>query len=147
MSKYIDGVNEENMDTFLKALRSGVYPQTTGTLCELDNEGEVVGYCCLGVGSQVAYEVGAVTKEGVDAIKYGGQKDLAPVELLDWLGIPEDNRKHEDTDRAWNIKFYKSGLENEEYEHVTATELNDDYAESFKTIADVFENEFKKESV
>lgn len=147
MSKYIDGVNEENMDTFLKALRSGVYPQTTGTLCDVDDDGLVIGYCCLGVGSQVAYEAGAVTKEGVNVIKYGGQKDLAPGELLEWLGIPEDNRKHEGVDGAWNIKLYKSGLENEEYEYVTATELNDDYSESFETIANVFENEFKKESV
>lgn len=35
---------------WIEALRSGNYPQATGTLCHIDpSTGEVIGYCCLGL--------------------------------------------------------------------------------------------------
>lgn len=160
MSKYIEGVNEVNMDTFLKALRSGEFNQVTGTLCGVDyGTGEVQGYCCLGVGSEIVHrESDGLVHKFVDGgdVSYNGNRLLAPIELLDWLGIPEASR--EDDDSGWNIKFFKaeSVLTREEYfgsdfelldTVASATELNDDMGVSFEGIADVFENEFLKENV
>lgn len=34
---------------WLKALRSGKYQQARGVLCRVDDDGKVVGMCCLGV--------------------------------------------------------------------------------------------------
>lgn len=37
-------------DRWIKALRSGKYEQTTGTLCHFDSaSSEPISYCCLGV--------------------------------------------------------------------------------------------------
>lgn len=159
MSKYIDGVNDANMDTFLKALRSGEFNQVTGTLCGVNyGTGEVQGYCCLGVGSEIAHrDNSALINKFVENgdVLYNGNRLLAPIELLDWLGIPSANREYDSS--GWNIKFFKAEdvLTRDEYfgsdfelddSVASATELNDDLGVSFEGIADVFENEFLKES-
>lgn len=165
MSKYVEGVNEKNMDKFLAALRSGEFNQVSGRLCQTDPEGAPEGFCCLGVGSELAYQDGDIelTKEVYNTgtlsnpyfrTRYGLEELLAPVQLMEWLGIPEDNRSVEGTGN--NIVFFKAhevidadilynhGHEDDE---LSATELNDDLNLPFEVIADVFENEFKKESV
>ena len=43
---------------WLKRLRSGEYPQATGALREINADGEVCGYCCLGVLGTVLEEAG-----------------------------------------------------------------------------------------
>ncbi len=147
-SKYVEGINEHNMDQFLKALRSGEYGQTAGQLCYMNAKGEA-SYCCLGVASELAAQDGAVEKTGaLDGIRngiYDGRALLAPLGAMDWLGIPEDNR-HEAASGEYNIKFFKTGLEPNWENFVSASEMNDDRKFNFSQIADVFENEFKKES-
>lgn len=157
-AKYVDGVNDANMDTFLKALRSGEFNQVTGTLCGVNyGTGEVQGYCCLGVGSEIAHrDNSALINKFVENgdVLYNGNRLLAPVELLDWLGIPSANREYDSS--GWNIKFFKAEdvLTRDEYfgsdfelddSVASATELNDDMGVSFEGIADVFENEFLRE--
>lgn len=39
---------------WLKALRSGEYPKTTGMLCSTDDDGRATGFCCLGVLADIA---------------------------------------------------------------------------------------------
>lgn len=162
MSKYVEGVNEKNMDKFLAALRSEDFNQVNGRLCQVDPEGNPEGFCCLGVGSELAHQdedFGLAketykTGENWYKVAYGAEELLAPVELMEWLGIPDENRDP-DINGGWNIRFRKAEevIDVEElYEHgyegsVTATELNDDMILPFERIADVFENEFKKESV
>lgn len=154
-AKYVDGVNDANMDTFLKALRSGEFNQVTDTLCRVSyGTGEVQGYCCLGVGSEVVHrESDELVHKFVDEgdVFYNGNRLLAPVQLLDWLGIPSANREYDGW--GWNIKFFKaedvltrdeyfgSDFELDDYV-VSASELNDDLGVSFEGVADVFENEF-----
>lgn len=165
MIKYVEGVNEENMDKFLAALRSGEFNQVNGRLCQMNPEGTPEGFCCLGVGSELVYQAGDIelTKEVFNTgtrsnpyfrTHYGTEELLAPVELMEWLGIPEGSRRVEGT--GHNIVFFKAHevidadiLHNHGYEddELSATELNDDLNLPFEVIADVFENEFKKESV
>lgn len=162
MSKYIDGVNEGNMDKFLAALRSGKFGQATGTLCSVNhNDGSVQGYCCLGVGSELVFqeEEGTLIQRAqyeFGGVTYNGHHLLAPFELMEWLGIPEANVEHDSA--GWNINFYKAEavLQRDEYfgagftlsdETVSASEMNDDMELGFVAIADVFENEFIKENV
>lgn len=155
-TKYVDGVNEANMDAFLKALRSGKYAQTDGRLCRAhDRHDEAPSFCCLGVASEMAHQADneIVVKEEDDyrMVSYNGQELLAPKATLDWLGIPEKNREQESTDAsALNVLFFKADevVDDETlFEHgyetkVSATELNDDMSLGFDVIADVFENEF-----
>lgn len=150
MSKYVDGVNEENMDLFLKSLRSGEFEQAIGVL----HNAETNGYCCLGVASEVAVRAseGTVRKEVTvvspeyTMVTYDGQRLLAPKSVIEWLGIPKANVDLDSVQGSYNIRFYKAGFEDTcESDYTTATELNDDLHEDFETIADVFENEFLKE--
>lgn len=153
-SKYVDGINEKNMDLFLAALRSGEYYQGIGRLSKFEEvleAGEWVGkqqYCCLGVGCEVGYLNDApITKTQWEADNdytvYNSERLLAPLELLDWLGIPDKNRSNEGMANEYNIKFYEPSPWQPGREHyVTASELNDDLGASFADVADVFENEF-----
>lgn len=161
-SKYVEGVNEKNMDKFLAALRSEDFNQVNGRLCQVDPEGNPEGFCCLGVGSELAHQdedFGLAketykTGENWYRVAYGAEELLAPVELMKWLGIPRKNRQTDDNG-GYNIVFFKAhevidadilynhGHEDDE---LSATELNDDLNLPFEVIADVFENEFKKES-
>lgn len=150
MSKYVDGVNEENMDLFLKSLRSGEFEQATGVLCNAQSN----GYCCLGVASELAVRAsdGLIEKEVTvvnpkySQVIYDGQRLLAPESVIKWLGIPEANVEPDSFEGAFNIRFYGTNFEEpNDSGYVTATELNDDLGEDFATIADVFEKEFLKE--
>lgn len=158
-SKYVDGVNEENMDLFLKALRSGEYGQTTGRLCKVrNNPDSTAAFCCLGVASEMAHQADseAVRKkeDGYGFVSYNDKELLAPKATIDWLGIPVQNTDPDGLDSyAFNILFFKAGevIDSEqlfEYgyeEKVSASELNDDLGLDFDEIANVFENEFLRE--
>lgn len=162
MSKYVDGINEENFDKFLAALRSGDFGQVTGRLTRLDDQGQVQGFCCLGVGSELMAREGVIDKNTVQReygpgknVVYGGQELMGSIRLMDWLGIPDANRYNDPPD-GYNIVFRKAwdvldddgfGYNWEDSPTVTATELNDDMNKSFDVIADVFENEFRKEAI
>lgn len=45
-------ITDEQFADWMKALRSGRYKQVRGTLLGLDSDGNVLGYCCLGVLAQ-----------------------------------------------------------------------------------------------
>lgn len=155
-TKYVDGVNEANMDAFLKALRSSEYAQTNGRLCRVRNpQDESPSFCCLGVASEVAHradnELVVKEEDAYGTVFYNRQDLLAPKATMDWLGIPEKNRDQDSIDdNALNVMFFKADevVDNEDlFGHgfetkVSATELNDDMSLGFDVIADVFENEF-----
>jgi len=67
---------------WLKALRSNLYPQTTGTLRDPD------GFCCLGVLCNLhaqAHPKIAATQTSADC--YLNEYDLLPKEVMDWAGM------------------------------------------------------------
>ena len=53
---------------WVKALRSGKFKQSTGTLKDVNNSGDVVGYCCLGVLCAISKPV----RDQVDDWECGG---------------------------------------------------------------------------
>lgn len=144
--KYVDGVNEENMDAFLTALRSGEFPQGQRQLKTPK------GYCCLGVASELAAQDGVVHKAGgLGEFSYDGEWFLAPIRAMKWLGIPAANL-YQGVGDSWNIKLFKSGVSHTSVtwkpggvQYVTASELNDSLEMSLAQIADAIENEFIRE--
>jgi len=112
----------ELRDKWIKALRSGRYTQATGKLQKVDNEGEVIGNCCLGVLCRVAR--------------------FKPVEDIDTGGI---YFKKGDLQTGYAYFTNKTinyfGLSNETV--VNLTSMNDGFDEqpkSFNEIADWIEN-------
>lgn len=143
VSKYIDGINEEAFDLFLKDLRSGDFKQGRSTL---EFEGK---FCCLGVACIRPAAMGVVERKVryTDSVYYGDTSVDLPREVADYLGIPQINRlSHDD---STDIAFFKMGYssEREEDRKWTAIGLNDTLGKTFNDIADAFENEFLKETV
>jgi hypothetical protein len=137
VSKYIDGINEENMDAFLAALRSGEFEQGK---YHLNQNGKM---CCLGVASELAHRAGVVTKE-VDeygAAKYNGYTGILGEKVAEWLGLPNTH----DGDVAFHKSGYRPNHIGHGYMAITAMGYNDLLNKSFLEIADAFEKEFLKE--
>lgn len=147
MSKYVDGINEENMDKFLAALRSGEFQQGRFNLCLTAPESEVQNFCCLGVMAELASKDGAVEVEENGYYRtYDNQSSLPPLAVLEWLGLPEVNRKRV-FGNEYNVSLFNSSVNSSTAEaFVTATELNDALYFSFTQIADEFEKEFAREA-
>ncbi len=135
MSKYVDGINEENMDTFLDALRSGEFEQGKHYL---NAEGKM---CCLGVASELAHRAGVVDKQ-VDqcgVAKYSGYTGILGPKVAEWLGLPNI--------ADGDVPFHKLGYRPNGQTHmsITAMGYNDTLGKSFPEIADAFEKEFTRE--
>lgn len=155
-AKYIDGINEEAMDEFLSALRSGSWAQAQGQL-----ENKRAGFCCLGVAARLFHQVvGIERREPSDSglIWYGDASGALPSAIADYLGIPEANRT--DTSHGYvvtttDIKFFKqghvdqAGADDDDWDddnHQTAISWNDTMGKSFAEIADAFDEEFRRPS-
>lgn len=143
-SKYVDGINEENMDKFLAALRSGEFQQGQWLMNDSDEH-----FCCMGVMAELAHRDGAVSKDNrFSAVMYGGFDHLPPRNVVEWVGVPAENvYDREEGNGFVNIRLFNTGLEcSKTYrDFVTASELNDTHGLSFAEIADLFEKEFLKE--
>lgn len=125
---------------WLEALRSGEYPQTTGTL----RDG--VGFCCLGVVCDVAVKQGVIPEPIRNSAgwHYGARKKsthLLPPAVRRWAGLDE-------TATRKKIKVpdpEELGYESEEYAEAlrqsALTCLNDNGA-TFEDIAKIIEEEF-----
>lgn len=157
MSKYIDGINEEAMDAWLKALRSGDYQQAKGMLRSMDGR-----FCCLGVATEINADVCNLTVvEGIDRYRYVASSEqdfgsLMPVVVMDYLGIPSEYREatlndgsilvHADMENAVEASgsnLYKAvnGMP-----MIDVVHLNDSGHNDFNEIADRIEMTFKVEA-
>lgn len=80
---------------WVRALRSGKFPQTQGTLCKIDEKGNAIGYCCLGVLCELAVKDGVeitVEKKPVSRhVKYGLETGHLPLAVMQWAGLTEQN--------------------------------------------------------
>lgn len=73
----------EILEMWIEKLESGVYKQTTGTLCEKMPDG-TFGYCCLGVlAKELGMEPPAYTRED-------GKIDEGPTKIYDQLKVLVD---------------------------------------------------------
>lgn len=142
MGKYVEDINEERFDAFLKDLRSGEYRQGTSTLETRDGK-----FCCLGVACIRPAADGVVERSisKYGTVYYGPTSVDMPVAVADYLGIPRVNRDTA-SDTGTDIVFFKSGYKNEEGSRSnTAVGFNDSQEKTFAEIADAFELEFTKE--
>ena len=124
---------------WLKALRSGKYEQTTGTLCEPDSKGKPQAYCCLGVlcdiHRQSRRQKGDKWEEyDSSALRYHGADGLLPEKVINWAftssTIAGLEAEGEDPKSVLeDIDIPKAG---------SLAELNDE-GKSFKEIATVIE--------
>lgn len=78
-------VNQDRVQLWVDALEFGDLAQTKHILCELDLHGIPIGYCCLGVATEVALENGLVANEDV----WDGAH-LHPV-VVQWYGLDAHN--------------------------------------------------------
>lgn len=159
MSKYVDSINEERFDLFLKDLRSGVYLQGSGALHTIEpmaDGSDQERLCCLGVACIRPAAEGVIDMKRPDMseldyeiynVKYDGYNTVdLPLAVADYLGIPEDNRI-DNGGGSCNVAFFKSGyvFEDGSTHNFTAIGFNDTFHKSFAEIADAFEKEFTRE--
>lgn len=93
-------LNEENVKICIAALRSKEYKKAIGALELVDENGEVLGNCCLGVFTREAMKHGVnITAEVVGGTTYfhapgystQGENAIMPKPVMDWLGVNEGN--------------------------------------------------------
>lgn len=75
-------MNKENVKTWVNALRSGEYEQTTEHLCEVDDIDGTTGYCCLGVACDLF--VDGYWVEHNESNAWGGAGRWSIGELKEW---------------------------------------------------------------
>ena len=116
MSTYTDAEILDHRRQWLAALRDPDRKQVKNVLCRLDDDGNAVGYCCLGVAADVAdtpWQSYASTDYGIvreyeneyggaSYSEYGGASyEVLPKETAGWLGLgseaqlPDLNRPHD----------------------------------------------------
>lgn len=120
---------------WVDALRSGEYKQTTHVLCRLDEEGEPVGFCCLGVACDLAVKAGVEVEVGTGAHEnyegahdetwpirtFGDSRTFLPLKVRDWLGLQHRGGE------------YHSGI-------TSSLAAHNDSGETFGRIADIIES-------
>jgi hypothetical protein len=113
-------MNQDILDLWLAKLRSGNIEQTTGHLHLKDGS-----MCCLGILCSIAEAAGVVTKSIVpaqEAYRYDALSEFLPDSVMAWAGL-EDTDPRPENDAAFS-------------------EMND-REESFLTIADAIEREYR----
>ena len=107
---------------WVDALRSGEYQQVTGQLKDtLDEEGEIVGYCCLGVLCEIAKKKGFIRE-------YNASDEGVPPQVRKLVGLTTGDGD-----------FARRGHEGE----LSLVSENDIAKKSFKQIANIIESEPK----
>jgi len=112
------------MKKWVEALRSGKYKQTESGLANSK------GFCCLGVLCEVAikdktYLSKVVTDTPLKTITYNDLASCLPMEVMEYSGMKNNNGDYS-------------------FKRKTLMYLNDTRRYSFKRIADVIENNWKK---
>lgn len=107
---------------WVEALRSGGYEQTTGKLQRIEpgENGEPVGFCCLGVLCELAVADGVIPpafhSDLLGTGMYGeiGVNSTLPDEVQEWAGIEADDPQLEPTQTAASYLNDKEGKTFEE---------------------------------
>ena len=99
MSTYTDAEILDHRRQWLAALRDPDRMQVKNVLCKLDDDGNAVGYCCLGVAADVAGTRWNVLKvNGTGPVRtYEGEcgstsYEVLPPETAEWLGLGSEAR-------------------------------------------------------
>lgn len=156
-------INKERVRWLVDALRSGEYLQGYDFLIRI-NPNLTVGFCCLGVGCEVAlgHDIGyrINTKYynspvGLDSYDNVAQQFALPGAVRNWYGFSSSNPNIKILCSQIPIRAYGSWCanckvlsRNEECEVlriVTAADANDKYKLNFNEIADGFERMYLQE--
>lgn len=110
-----------NAKKWVKALKSGRYKRTTGTLRDKK------GYCCLGVACEIAVknkiiEAGELTAS--DCYYYDGEENFLPPAVITWLGLRD-----------------QKGTFTPKNKTDTSLDVLNDGGKTFKQIAKIIESE------
>lgn len=76
-------LNRELMEKWIVALRSGDYKQGTDSLCQYDEDGNAVAFCCLGVLQNIEPRIGEQVAQGMGE----GDELLDEDSLKKFLGV------------------------------------------------------------
>lgn len=135
-------VNLDNVRKWTTALRETNSPQTQGRLAR-DLGGGEIGYCCLGLGCEVAGIPSRSQVFGGDepVIHYAGSSDLAPRGFHDWL---DNGQTRGDVHLDWPHRHYEqrydeSATYGNPWMGWTCAGLNDDCGLTFSQIADMID--------
>lgn len=131
---------------WIRALKSGKYPQATGSLCRLsyddDGNSRVAGWCCLGVLCDLAIKDGvkmSVSESGGQRC-YDSENGTLPRAVQVWAGLDATNPLLSDSAQGPceacgnDHMIEKPGL--------TATAANDTKKLTFAEIADLVKKRF-----
>lgn len=130
---------------WIRALRSGKFPQATGTLCALNEKGERLGYCCLGVLIELAIKDGVQIEVKAEPLSghvvYGRQTGHLPLEVMQWAGLDQANPQlrpeiYADDVKPCDVCGEKHGSSPVQ-RSISATAANDDALLNFDQIADL----------
>lgn len=145
-------MNNAVKDRWLKALRSGEFPQSRNSLHRVEASADIpAGFCCLGVLCEIAVQDEVVTKElhefGVAETYGDGHVAFLPEEVVSWAGLSAFSDS--DQGPTFRLREVDDLLTEEEFHivrqmslsHVTVVDLNDNGV-SFDTIAKVIERIF-----
>lgn len=118
--------NTAVIQKWVKALRSGEYKQTNGTLRDQD------GFCCLGVLCEVAVKEGviapAVINQHDEYVYAETATSVLPEEVWEWAGLEGSSPQSNFTEGAEDGWAYY--------------ELNDTVGLTFEEIADILEGQY-----
>lgn len=163
-------INKERLAKGIEALRSGEFPQCHKSLREVvrsvDTEGNMdtkLGYCCLGVLTEVALRDGAPNirrqKDDGDGQGHNWFEVFVPADLTHDCGSGDCGRRQDRWVMGSNgllplvIQEYYGFSSNDPVvkhptaasEHITASGLNDVLRLPLDQIAQIFEDDFIKE--
>lgn len=137
-------MNEQHVKEWIAALRDPDNKQITGTLARRLGHEDEVGYCCLGLGCEVAgipvyidlpSEIINSNNELVEVVKTAD--DLPPFAFHRWLGLDRlTDVGMGDVYVDWPDLLDRGG---EPLSNLTCAELNDTAHLTFSQIADVLE--------
>ena len=133
--------NKENMQKWIKALRSGRYTQANGALrkpgareigpipSEYTTKFNDYAYCCLGVACELFCEENIY----YDSTDIWYDNSLLPEDVQEWLGIVNSDPYLTDKDYEPEVRTK------------SASSWNDDIKADFNKIADLIEDTFLKD--
>lgn len=139
--KYIEDINDEEMDKWIKALRSGEFNQAEGLMYKAASN----GFCCLGV----LEAINGADKSSMDGVVVNGKSLywLPTTKTVNLLNLPQEYVEMGSSETSSVCVKANQENQKEKYEMknngtISVTVLNDGLGLTFNQIADRLEETF-----
>jgi hypothetical protein len=84
-------MKQKIMKAWVKALRSGKYKQARSRLRRVNDKGETMGFCCLGVLCNLhAQAHPAIARAQTNRTEYLGESSILPKKVMEWAGLGDE---------------------------------------------------------